>query len=235
MIKDLLRGQSYISYWSHLRGALQTSIRDLVRELSMQLSHPATVTGSAFTFLEELRDSLQQTLDKLRSGSFGGRPVATVAPTVEPGLDTQSREQILIGRILEVCGRAGQIFRPTSMFDYGIDGEIEFKNTRREASGIRLYVQLKSGNSYLRWRKRDRKLIFDIPKKRHIDYWQAQRYDVFLVILDGENQLRWMNVSRYLRERRDAASRQVEFDGEQLDAAAVLKMRDRALVDAGKF
>ena len=43
-------------------------------------------------------------------------------------LDNQAREQILIGHMLAICGEANQIFRPTSMFDYGIDGEVEFKD-----------------------------------------------------------------------------------------------------------
>jgi hypothetical protein len=31
-------------------------------------------------------------------------------------VDTQAQEQILIGRVFEVCGLAGQIFRPTSVW-----------------------------------------------------------------------------------------------------------------------
>ncbi|MGH8564881.1 MAG: DUF4365 domain-containing protein [Gammaproteobacteria bacterium] len=41
------------------------------------------------------------------------------------------------------------------MFDYGIDGEVEFKNNDGKASGKKIYVQIKSGNSYLRTRKAD--------------------------------------------------------------------------------
>lgn len=39
--------------------------------------------------------------------------------------------------------------------DHGIDGEIEFKDDRGRASGKRLYVQLKSGDSYLKKRRSD--------------------------------------------------------------------------------
>ena len=39
------------------------------------------------------------------------------------------------------------------MFDFGIDGEVEFKDNDGKASGKRIYIQLKSGNSYLRTRK----------------------------------------------------------------------------------
>ena len=46
-----------------------------------------------------------------------------------------------------IVAEAGQIFRPTANSDHGIDGEIEFKTDRGRASGKRLYVQLKSGDS----------------------------------------------------------------------------------------
>ncbi|HYO65033.1 MAG TPA: DUF4365 domain-containing protein, partial [Archangium sp.] len=62
-------------------------------------------------------------------------------------LDTQALEQILIGHMMAVCGEANQIFRPVTMFDYGIDGEVEFKDNDGQASGKKIYVQLKSGNS----------------------------------------------------------------------------------------
>ena len=56
---------------------------------------------------------------------------------------------------LSTVGEAGHIFRPVANSDWGIDGEIEFKNDKGEASGERLYLQLKSGHSYLHRRKAD--------------------------------------------------------------------------------
>ncbi len=144
-------------------------------------------------------------------------------------LDTQALEQILIGHMMAICGEANQIFRPTAMFDYGIDGEVEFRKDDGTASGTKIYVQLKSGGSYLRFRKRDQKMIFDVPKDRHLQYWTEQDADVFLVIRDAEKTIRWMNVTAYLKTRKDKKSRQIIFDGEQLDAAAVLRARDRHL------
>ncbi len=132
-----------------------------------------------------------------------------------------------------LCARARQIFRPTPIWDHGIDGEIEFRDASGEASGRRVYVQLKSGDSYLRPRKRDQKLIFDVREERHIRYWQAQRYDVFLVIMDSSESLKWMNVSKYLRNRADPSSLQIVFDGELLDKAAIVSLRDRTLAESG--
>ena len=116
--------------------------------------------------------------------------------------------------------------------DYGIDGELEFRNNDGEASGKKIYVQLKSGNSYLRTRQRDGREIFDVKNERHLEYWINQPVDVYLVIRQtdersGEETIRWMNVTHYLKDRKDKASRQIVFEGERLDMQAVWKLRDR--------
>ena len=51
--------------------------------------------------------------------------------------DTQALEQILIGHMMAIAGEANQIFRPVTMFDHGIDGEVEFKDNDGKASGNR--------------------------------------------------------------------------------------------------
>ena len=146
-------------------------------------------------------------------------------------LDTQALEQILIGHMMAIAGEANQIFRPVTMFDHGIDGEVEFKDNHGNASGRRVYIQLKSGNSYLRTRKGDGSEIFDVSNDRHLEYWINQPVDVYLVIrqadeLSGRQVIRWMNVTRYLKARKDKRSRQIIFDGERLDMEAVWRVRD---------
>ncbi len=144
-------------------------------------------------------------------------------------LDTQALEQILIGHMMALCGEANQIFRPTTFFDQGIDGEVEFKHHDGTASGKKIYLQLKSGDSFLRFRQRDQKTIFDVKKPRHLSYWAEQTADVYLVIRDSEGTIRWMNLSAYLKTRPDKDSRQIIFDGEALDADAVRRARERHL------
>ena len=66
---------------------------------------------------------------------------------------------------------------------------------------------------------------------RHLEYWISQPVDVYLVIrqtdeLSGQQVIRWMNVTRYLKARKDKQSRQIIFDGEKLDMEAVWKVRD---------
>jgi DNA-directed RNA polymerase subunit RPC12/RpoP len=158
--------------------------------------------------------------------------ILSMEETATRELDTQALEQILIGHVQAITGEANQIFRELTKFDYGIDGEVEFKDDDGQPSGRKIYVQLKSGNSYLRTRQRDGREIFDVKNERHLDYWINQPVDVYLVIRQtdersGEETIRWMNVTRYLKDREDKTSRQIVFEGERLDMQAVWKLRDR--------
>lgn len=160
------------------------------------------------------------------------RKILSMEETATRELDTQALEQILIGHMMAVCGEANQIFRPVPMFNYGIDGEVEFKDNDGRASGKKVYVQLKSWDYYLRTRRSDGREVFDVKNERHLEYWISQPVDVYLVIRQkdersGEGTIRWMNVTRYLKSREDKVSRQIVFEGERLDMQAVWKLRDR--------
>ena len=143
-------------------------------------------------------------------------------------LDNQSRELILVGHAIAIAAEAGQIFRPVAWADWGIDGEIEFKNDRNEASGKRVYVQLKSGDSYLHARKRDDAEVFTIKDQRQAEYWCNQAYPVMLVIRTSDGHIRWMNVTEYLRTH-GVATKQITFEGEYFTAPNVARMRDKML------
>ncbi|MEH2455278.1 TIR domain-containing protein [Nostoc sp.] len=146
----------------------------------------------------------------------------------QAGIDNESKELILVGHAYAIAGEAGQIFRQISNSDRGIDGEIEFKNDQGEASGKRVYLHLKSGDSYLYKRKRDGKEIFNI--KGHAKYWypDSQNYPVMLVIRTSDQQIRWMNVSDYLAKH-GKRKRQIEFDGEPFTAWNLVKLRNSLL------
>ena len=146
----------------------------------------------------------------------------------EINLDNESRELILVGHTFVTVGEAGHIFRPIANSDHGIDGEIEFKNDEGNASGRRVYLQLKHGNSYLYDRKRDQKEIFTIKNPRHAEYWQAHEYPVMLVIRTSNGRIRWMDVSEYLRDH-GPETKQIVFDGEPFTADSVRKMRKQRL------
>lgn len=174
-----------------------------------------------------LQDFIEQ---RLKSDPIA-RKILAMDQTATRSLDTQALEQILSGHMLAICGEANQIFRPVTMADYGIDGEVEFRDDNGKASGKKIYVQLKSGDSYLRLRKTDGKEIFDVKHERHLEYWVNQPVDVYLVIrqtdeVSGGGSIRWMNLTRYLKTRNDKQSRQIVFDGEALTMEAVWRLRD---------
>lgn len=146
-------------------------------------------------------------------------------------LDNESKELILVGQAISISGEAGQIYRPVTWSDKGIDGEIEFKDDKGRATGKKIYLQLKSGDSYLYERKGDGKEIFTVKNKRHIDYWQSQPCDVFLVHRSSDGVIRWMNVSEYLRGRKDKKSKQIEFTGEPFTVYTLLRLREECLAE----
>lgn len=144
-------------------------------------------------------------------------------------IDNESRELILKGDVNVVAGHAGQIYRGYTNSDWGIDGEIEFKDDRGQASGRRLYLQLKSGDSYLK-RRRDGEEIFQIKNARWIEYWQQHEYPVMLVIRRANGEILWMNVTEYLRNRSldNATERQIVFKGDRFDVTDLQKKRREA-------
>jgi len=69
-----------------------------------------------------------------------------------------------------------------------------------------VYLQLKSGDSYLHTRKEDAAEIFTIKEERWARYWQAQAYPLMLVIRTSDGTIRWMDVSEYLRRESQGQS-----------------------------
>jgi hypothetical protein len=110
--------------------------------------------------------------------------------------------------------------------------EIEFKSDAGEATGRKLYLQLKSGDSYLNRRKRDGAEIFTIKNERHASYWMEQAFPVLLVIRNSEGEVRWMEVRDYLKRESDSGRiplKQIVFTGERFDVMSVRRWRDKAL------
>jgi len=143
-------------------------------------------------------------------------------------LDNESRELILVGHATAIAAEAGQIFRPVAWADWGIDGEIEFKDDQGRASGQRLYLQLKSGDSYLYQRRRDEEEIFTIKNPRHAEYWLSQAYPVMLVIRTSDGRIRWMNVTDYLKEH-GKETKKIVFQGQPFTAPDVVRKRAEIL------
>ncbi len=194
-----------------------------------------------------LMDLIEQKFDKDRVRKI----VDDMDIQANINLDNESRELILIGNMFAIAGESNQIFRTYSNSDHGIDGEIEFKDDLGRATGAKIYVQLKSGDSYLYERRiiKKRKKAqdedteeeilnineidrvveqFTIKKERHISYWQNQAYPVYLVIRQSDGNVRWMNISDYLRTHPKVRNK-VIFTGETLTPKSLLKIRKRSL------
>ena len=105
-----------------------------------------------------------------------------------------------------------------------VRGYIEFTDDDHEATGTKLYLQLKSGDSYLRERKGDGAEIFTIKDERHARYWMAQAFPVLLVIRNSEGGVRWMEVRDWLKRASDNGKKpvkQIVFAGERFDVMSV--------------
>ncbi|HZH29222.1 MAG TPA: TIR domain-containing protein [Pyrinomonadaceae bacterium] len=147
-------------------------------------------------------------------------------------LDNADKERTLVGEVISTASLAGQICRELTVSDNGIDMEIEFKSDAGEATGKKLYLQLKSGDSYLKQRKSDGAEIFTIKDPRHARYWMAQAFPVLLVIRNSEGEVRWMEVRDWLKRASDNGKKpvkQIIFEGERLDVMSVRRWRKRAL------
>ncbi len=214
--RDVTRDRRYVC------GKCDTPVRD------RDLVRKRLAEGKEFVFCPECGKKVpfQDHIEQRLGSDPVARRVLAMEETGQRERDTQALEQILIGHMMAICGEANQIFRPVTMRDDGIDGEVEFKSDDGQASGRKIYVQLKSGGSHLRTRTGDGKEVFDVKNPRHLEFWVSQPVDVYLVIRDAEGAIRWMNVTRYLKARGEKQSRQIVFDGEVLDAPAVWRLRD---------
>ena len=147
-------------------------------------------------------------------------------------LDSESKERALVGEVISTVALAGQISREFTVSDHGIDMEIEFKSDAGQATGKKVYLQLKSGDLYLTKRKTDGAEVFKIDKVRHVDYWRTQAFPVMLLIRGSDREIRWMDVRDYLKTHTNDGKRtlkQVIFAGSRFDVMSVRRWRDLAL------
>jgi small GTP-binding protein len=154
------------------------------------------------------------------------REVRELEQKSQSNIETQSRELVLEAHAFAIAREAGQIYNQYNKSDQGIDAEIEFKNDQGEASGKRVYLQLKYGESYLQTQSLDGKEVFVIKDPIHAKHWQAQAYPVMLAIRASGGQILWMNVTDYLKQHGKNA-KQIIFDGEPFTALNVVRLRDR--------
>ncbi|HKS41034.1 MAG TPA: TIR domain-containing protein [Blastocatellia bacterium] len=154
------------------------------------------------------------------------REVRELEQKSQSNIETQSRELVLEAHAFAIAREAGQIYNQYKKSDQGIDAEIEFKNDQGEASRKRVYLQLRTGDSYIQTQNASGKEVFVIKDPIHAEHWQAQVYPVMLAIRASGGQILWMNVTDYLKQHGKNA-KQIIFDGEPFTALNVVRLRDR--------
>jgi small GTP-binding protein len=178
----------------------------------------------------DARVRLIDDLEALYTSAEFQRKVRRLEGIANEELDNESKERALVGDVISIVALARQISREKTVSDHGIDMEIEFKNDDRTASGQLLFLQLKSGDSYIRTQA-DGKEVFAIKNARHAEYWANQIAPVMLVIRNSNGEIRWMEIRKYLRDKLKSGKpiRQIEFKGVRLDTDSILKWRDALL------
>lgn len=160
-------------------------------------------------------------------------------------LDTRRKGKLLALEVMARISSADQkCFEIPATEDEGLDMELEFTDDGK-GTGKRLYLQLKSGNSYLRTRS-DGTKIFDIKEQRWVDYWLKQPYPVMLVIgtFTAEDEgvitreklefadVHWMEISSELKRLSNNGEKlvkHIEFRGERLDMDSIHRWRSKVL------
>ena len=96
---------------------------------------------------------LDEVLERQFISKEGGEKADEAGRTAGEKQNTASMEQVMVGEVMALVGAAEQIYRIQAEPDEGVDGEIEFRDAKKKATGITFRVQLKSGDSHLKPRK----------------------------------------------------------------------------------
>jgi hypothetical protein len=143
-----------------------------------------------------------------------------------------SKEGVMVGEVQTIVFSANQIYRTVAEPDEGVDGEIEFRNPRKKATGLTYRVQLKSGDSHLR-KLKDGTEKFSM-KEHYEDLWAGKgTVPVLLIIRTSDGRIRYMNATEAIRKAQKAnvgrPVTQIVFTGEDFTKEALLRLRDERL------
>ena len=186
-----------VTFIRYVHDHIQRKATDMVRLRYYMCLHCHTPVENCKTALERLSRGLKDIVcvnceqrvplwdlieEKFASPEFRQR-VRVLEEQATARMDNESRELILIGHAFAIAGEAGGRFSAPPRNPTGAStAKSNSRTIDGKASGKRLYLQLKSGDSYLSPRQRDDAEIFTIKNRRHAEYWQQQAYPVMLVI-----------------------------------------------------
>ena len=218
-------------YRGHLCGT--TANRDVAMERLEDCGDSAELRCQRCDAKLELWDELEERFadDDIR------QRVQDLRDAVKIRLDTESKERVLVGEVISTVALAGQICREIQVSDWGIDAEVEFKNNEGEASAKRVWLQLKSGDSFLTTRKKDGAAIFKAFNQRQAQYWMDHSEPVMLLIRNSRGEVSWIDIREELRRATNNGLnqvRQVVFDGKRFDVMSVRRWRELAFGKSGE-
>jgi len=105
----------------------------------------------------------------------------------------------------------GQVWRPTSIHDTGVDGEIELRDPEtQEVFNRELDVQCKATNRS--WESESAsKFVFRVSKN-DLDYWMQGNVPALLVVVrPASEEAYWMPLNTYFADPSNRQSRRIEF------------------------
>jgi len=131
------------------------------------------------------------------------------------------REQILgqqgANLVERIVNEMGHIWRPTTVFDTGVDGEIELRNSdTNEVTGCYIKVQVKAGSSYFKGEVGER-FTFTLDKD-DLEYWTKGTAPVILVVCRPEsNEAYWVSLREYVgKNPQTFTERKIHFNKKEM-------------------
>ena len=149
-------------------------------------------------------------------------------------IDKESTELILVGHAYSIAAEAGQVYRGFARSDHGIDGEIEFKDNEGRLTGKKLFLQLKTGDTYGPQLRGNHTISFPIKNAAWLESCQRSAHPVMLVVRMPGGKIWWMDLTEFLKLEGDGSTKaiqQIDFAGERLDVMSVRRWRDRILAN----
>ena len=234
-----------IIFSKYVHEHLQRTAADVERLRHYVCPHCGTPVGNREVAMRKLEDGkktivcmncekrvpLWDELEELFASPETKAKVRALQVQSDTELSNEGKERALVGDVISTVALANQLSRELTTSDHGIDMEIEFTTDDGRGTGRKVYLQLKSGDSYLTTRKRDGAELFQVSA-RHVRYWMDQVVPVYLVIRNSKGEIRWMEVRDWLRRATDGgkkAVRQIVFEGERFDVMSVRRLREQAL------
>jgi small GTP-binding protein len=227
-VKDTELAMKRLNSWMHANEACQLSVETQ--------AHMKVKQKTPMILCQECEGKIQlwDVIEQCFSSQEMDDRVRSLREESEIILDNESKERVLVGDVYSTVASADQLCRELTISDFGVDMEIEFRDDNHIPLNKKVYLQLKSGDSYIRTRKSDGAEIFTLKNQRHFRYFLASPFLLFLVLRGSDGEIRWMEIREWLKRESENGKKivkNIEFIGEKFDVTSVRKWRDKILAE----